>query len=92
MSVQYDDRIAHKFLNDFSVRDAIHAAPFANKTETLAGFFEMCTTRVNYTVLVESTIPYHKHNIARGARVLVYRYCGLPLRRLACFPLTFCCF
>ncbi|KAK9804123.1 hypothetical protein WJX73_001313 [Symbiochloris irregularis] len=68
----YDDRIAHKFLNDFSVRDAMHAAPFANKNETLAGFFEMCTTRVNYTVLVESTIPYHMHNIARGARVLVY--------------------
>ena len=48
------------------MRDAIHVAPFANSTQTLLGWFEMCTSRLNFTHLVESTIPYHMSNIEAG--------------------------
>ena len=67
MAMQYDDRVAHTLLNDFDMRNAIHAAPFANQTHTLAGFFEMCTRRINLTTLVNSALPYHRQNINRGA-------------------------
>ena len=49
-----------------TVRDAIHAGAFANETQTLAGFFRMCTSRLNYTTIVNNTLPYHTDNIARG--------------------------
>lgn len=65
--MQYDDRVAHTVLNDPVVRSAIHAGPFANQTQSLAGFFEMCTARVNLTGLVDSTLPYHQRLIERGA-------------------------
>ena len=48
------------------MRDAIHVAPFANSSQTLLGWFEMCTFRLNFTYLVESTIPYHMANIEAG--------------------------
>ena len=64
--VQYDDRVAHYLLNDPTVRKSIHAGAFANATQSLAGFFEMCTSRINYTNLVDTTIPYHVRNIERG--------------------------
>ena len=64
--MQYDDRIAHFVLNNQEYRDSLHIAPFANETQSLAGFFEMCTQRINFTHEVPSTIPYHMANIEQG--------------------------
>lgn len=59
------------------------AETFANATQTLAGFFEMCTSRLNYTHLVDSTIPYHQSNIARGEPPAACSACSV-LFKISC--------
>ena len=64
--MQYDGRVGVQLLNDADVRKALHAAPVDSDSEDAAGFYVECTTRVNYSAIVESTVPYHLDNIQRG--------------------------
>ncbi|KAK9808273.1 hypothetical protein WJX73_006115 [Symbiochloris irregularis] len=67
-----DERVINFLFNSPAVREAFHAAPVANASQTLAGFYRGCSANLNYTINVDSVFPYHKSNIARGLRVLVY--------------------
>ncbi|OWM72308.1 hypothetical protein CDL15_Pgr018193 [Punica granatum] len=64
-----NDDLATAWLNDETVRKAIHAAP-----ASVAGSWTICADRVDYTTEVDSMLPYHKNLTARGYRALIYRY------------------
>ena len=73
-ALQDDERVVNFLFNSPAVREAFHAAPVANASQTLAGFYRGCSPAedLNYSITVPSVYPYHKSNIARGLRVLVY--------------------
>ncbi|XP_031382927.1 serine carboxypeptidase 1-like [Punica granatum] len=62
-----NDDVATAWLNDESVRKAIHAAP-----TSVAGPWMICSDRVDYSGDVDSLIPYHKNLTSQGYRALIY--------------------
>ncbi|XP_076902395.1 serine carboxypeptidase 1-like [Bidens hawaiensis] len=62
-----DDEVATIWLNNEAVRKAIHADPIS-----VAGNWEICTSKLSYGHDVGSMIPYHKTLTARGYRALIY--------------------
>lgn len=62
-----DDEIASVWLNDKSVRTAIHAQP-----ESTVGTWELCTRRLFYRHDAGSMIPYHKTLTKQGYRALIF--------------------
>ncbi|XP_065875906.1 serine carboxypeptidase 1-like isoform X2 [Euphorbia lathyris] len=61
------DEVATRWLNDESVRKAIHAEP-----KSIAGPWELCSSRIDYEYGVGSMIPYHKSLTSQGYRALIY--------------------
>ncbi|KAK4835059.1 hypothetical protein QYF36_004703 [Acer negundo] len=61
-----DDEVATAWLNDESVRKALHAAP---KNET--GEWQLCTS-LGYTHDAGSMLTYHKNLTMQGYRALIY--------------------
>ncbi|KAF2286442.1 hypothetical protein GH714_016951 [Hevea brasiliensis] len=59
------DEVATAWLNDESVRKAIHAQP-----KSIAGTWELCTDRIDYESYVGSMIPYHKNLTTQEYRAL----------------------
>ncbi|KAK4794106.1 hypothetical protein SAY86_012100 [Trapa natans] len=62
-----NDDLATAWLNNESVRKAIHAAP-----ATVAGRWMICSDRVEYSGEVDTLIPYHKNLTSQGYRALIY--------------------
>ncbi|CAK7340149.1 unnamed protein product [Dovyalis caffra] len=62
-----NDEVATTWLNDPSVRTAIHA-----ETESITGAWELCTSRLLYRHDAGSMIPYHKNLTSQGYRALIY--------------------
>ncbi|GLT87817.1 hypothetical protein SLE2022_058770 [Rubroshorea leprosula] len=62
-----NDEVATAWLNDPAVRDAIHAKPVS-----VAGPWELCTSRLQFTHDAGSMIPYHFNLTALGYRALIY--------------------
>ncbi|KAK6122205.1 hypothetical protein DH2020_044051 [Rehmannia glutinosa] len=60
-----DDEVANAWLNNETVRKAIHAA-------NVAGKWELCTDRIHYNHDAGSMIKYHKNLTSRGYRALIY--------------------
>ncbi|XP_065875905.1 serine carboxypeptidase 1-like isoform X1 [Euphorbia lathyris] len=63
----FSDEVATRWLNDESVRKAIHAEP-----KSIAGPWELCSSRIDYEYGVGSMIPYHKSLTSQGYRALIY--------------------
>ncbi|KAJ9176110.1 hypothetical protein P3X46_011457 [Hevea brasiliensis] len=63
----FSDEVATAWLNDESVRKAIHAQP-----KSIAGTWELCTDRIDYESYVGSMIPYHKNLTTQEYRALIY--------------------
>ncbi|KDP26877.1 hypothetical protein JCGZ_18035 [Jatropha curcas] len=61
------DEVATAWLNDESVRKAIHAAP-----KSIAGPWELCSDRIDYEYGAGSMLPYHKNLTMQGYRALIY--------------------
>ncbi|XP_057840649.2 serine carboxypeptidase 1 isoform X2 [Cryptomeria japonica] len=62
-----DDRVAKVWLNDESVRNAIHAG-----TKATCGEWDLCTGRINYNHDAGSMISYHANLTSKGYRALIY--------------------
>ncbi|XP_065876136.1 serine carboxypeptidase-like 20 isoform X1 [Euphorbia lathyris] len=62
-----NDEIATTWLNDVSVRAAIHAHP-----ESISGRWELCTHRLLFRHDAGSMIPYHKTLTTQGYRALIF--------------------
>ncbi|EXB61183.1 Serine carboxypeptidase-like 20 [Morus notabilis] len=62
-----DDEVATTWLNDETVRKALHVAE-----ESLVGSWELCTGRITYYHDSGSMIPYHRNITSRGYRALIY--------------------
>lgn len=62
-----DDRIASVWLNDESVRKAIHS-----QTKEVAGEWAICTDRINFFHDAGSMIPYHANLTSKGYRAFIY--------------------
>ncbi|XP_022925208.1 serine carboxypeptidase 1-like [Cucurbita moschata] len=62
-----NDEVATIWLNDKSVRAAIHAEP-----ENVAGTWELCTHRIRYRHNAGSMIPYHRNLTSQGFRALIF--------------------
>ncbi|KAK9669558.1 hypothetical protein RND81_13G139400 [Saponaria officinalis] len=62
-----DDEVATSWLNNEAVRKAIHA-----DEESVAGTWELCTSRISFDHDAGSMIPYHKNLTSRGYRALIY--------------------
>ncbi|KAJ9176107.1 hypothetical protein P3X46_011454 [Hevea brasiliensis] len=62
-----NDEIASTWLNDKSVRTAIHAQP-----ESIVGAWVLCTHRLLYRHDAGSMIPYHKTLTRQGYRALIF--------------------
>ncbi|KAJ4846111.1 Serine carboxypeptidase-like 20 [Turnera subulata] len=62
-----DDHVATKWLNDESVRKAIHAQPVS-----IAGPWELCSDRISYGFGAGSLLPFHKNLTSQGYRALIY--------------------
>ncbi|GMI88721.1 serine carboxypeptidase-like 20 [Hibiscus trionum] len=62
-----NDEVATIWLNDATVRKAIHAEP-----ENVSGPWVLCTDRINYYHDAGSMIPYHKKLTAGGYRALIF--------------------
>ncbi|KAJ9176109.1 hypothetical protein P3X46_011456 [Hevea brasiliensis] len=64
----FNDEIATAWLNDESVRKAIHAKP-----KSIAGPWELCSGRISYASFSSgSMLPYHKNLTTQGYRALIY--------------------
>ncbi|EEF47388.1 serine carboxypeptidase, putative [Ricinus communis] len=64
----FNDETATAWLNDERVRKAIHAKP-----KSIAGPWELCTDRLNYSSYgAGSMLPYHKNLTLQGYRALIY--------------------
>ncbi|XP_065874639.1 serine carboxypeptidase 1-like [Euphorbia lathyris] len=64
----FDDEVATAWLNDESVRKAIHAQPVA-----IAGKWELCSGRISYARFSSgSMLPYHINLTTQGYRALIY--------------------
>jgi len=57
---------ATEWINQDSVRTAIHAVSVAKKR------WSICTGQISYSSTVTSTIPYHKYLLQNGIRILIY--------------------
>ncbi|CAL5353378.1 unnamed protein product [Camellia sinensis] len=62
-----DDEVATSWLNNESVRKAIHA-----EQASVAGGWELCTDRILFNHDAGSMIKYHKNLTAKGYRALIY--------------------
>lgn len=62
-----DDEVATSWLNDETVRKAIHAEP-----ASVAGEWELCTGRILFRHDTGSMIKYHRNLTSRGFRALIY--------------------
>ena len=62
-----DVEAATAWLNDEAVRQAIHA-----EKASVAGPWVVCTDRLNYSVDIDSLIPYHINLTSEGYRALIY--------------------
>ncbi|CAN6447550.1 unnamed protein product [Victoria cruziana] len=62
-----DDHVATAWLNDETVRNAIHAAPIG-----VSGQWDLCTDRIRFYHNAGSMIPYHRNLTTRGYRALIY--------------------
>ncbi|XP_057482860.1 serine carboxypeptidase-like 20 [Actinidia eriantha] len=62
-----DDEVATSWLNDESVRKAIHA-----EQASVAGSWDLCTNRILFTHDAGSMIKYHKNLTSRGYRALIF--------------------
>ncbi|KAI3526436.1 hypothetical protein L1887_05689 [Cichorium endivia] len=62
-----DDSVATTWLNNETVRKAIHADPIGK-----AGKWEICTSRIKYNTDTGSMLDYHKNLTARGYRALIF--------------------
>ncbi|KAF3452473.1 hypothetical protein FNV43_RR02906 [Rhamnella rubrinervis] len=63
----FNDEIATRWLNDKAVREAIHAEP-----ESVAGAWDLCTSRIHYNHSGGSMIPYHLNLTMQGYRALIF--------------------
>ncbi|EEF47390.1 serine carboxypeptidase, putative [Ricinus communis] len=63
----FSDEVATTWLNDDSVRKAIHAEP-----KSIAGPWELCSSRIDYEYGAGSMISYHKNLTTQGYRALIY--------------------
>ncbi|XP_050208294.1 serine carboxypeptidase 1-like [Mercurialis annua] len=63
----FNDKIATTWLNDESVRKALHAEP-----KSIAGPWELCSSRIAYEFGADSMVPYHKNLTTQGYRALIY--------------------
>ncbi|XP_011016537.1 PREDICTED: serine carboxypeptidase 1-like isoform X1 [Populus euphratica] len=62
-----NDEVATTWLNDESVRKAIHAEP-----KSIAGPWQICSDRIDYGYSAGNMLPYHKNLTAQGYRALIY--------------------
>ncbi|CAN0879757.1 Serine carboxypeptidase-like 20 [Linum grandiflorum] len=62
-----DDEVATVWLNNESVRKAIHAEP-----KNVSGVWELCTNRIVFNHDTGSMIDYHRNLTLRGYRALIY--------------------
>ncbi|KAL6967923.1 Serine carboxypeptidase-like 20 [Sarracenia purpurea var. burkii] len=62
-----DDEVATSWLNNESVRKAIHADKVS-----VAGSWELCTDRILFSHDAGSMIKYHKNLTSRGYRALIF--------------------
>ncbi|CAI0376208.1 unnamed protein product [Linum tenue] len=62
-----NDEVATAWLNDESVRKALHAAP-----KSTAGEWELCSDRIDYEGDAGSMIPIHRNLTSQGYRALIY--------------------
>lgn len=62
-----DLEVASRWLNDPSVREAIHALPV-----NVIGTWVVCSDSVVYTHDAGSMLPYHQHLLSLGYRALIY--------------------
>lgn len=62
-----DDRVATAWLNDASVRKAIHA-----EAANTIGSWELCTDKITYTHDTGSMIKFHKNLTSKGYRALIF--------------------
>ncbi|KAL4035232.1 hypothetical protein IC575_003913 [Cucumis melo] len=62
-----NDEVATIWLNDESVRAAIHAEP-----RSVTGPWELCTQRISYDHDAGSMIPYHINLTSQGYRALIF--------------------
>ncbi|GKV35921.1 hypothetical protein SLEP1_g44123 [Rubroshorea leprosula] len=62
-----DDEVATSWLNDASVRKAIHA-----EEASVVGSWELCTDKIIYDHDAGSMIKYHKNLTSRGFRALIF--------------------
>lgn len=62
-----DDEVATAWLNDASVRKAIHA-----ETANTIGSWELCTDKITYDHDAGSMIKYHKNLTSKGYRALIF--------------------
>ncbi|XP_050208295.1 serine carboxypeptidase-like 20 [Mercurialis annua] len=64
----FNDKVATAWLNDESVRKAIHA-----ESKSVAGSWELCSSRISYSRFSSgSMIPYHQNLTTQGYRALIY--------------------
>ncbi|XP_077226861.1 serine carboxypeptidase 1-like [Tasmannia lanceolata] len=62
-----DDEVATSWLNNETVRNAIHA-----RQENVSGTWDLCTGRIEYDHDAGSMIKYHKYLTTRGYRALIF--------------------
>ncbi|XP_047315230.1 serine carboxypeptidase-like 20 [Impatiens glandulifera] len=62
-----NDEVASAWLNDDAVRKAIHAAP-----RSVAGYWDLCTDRIQFSHDSGSMIKYHKNLTSKGYRALIF--------------------
>ncbi|CAN0859658.1 Serine carboxypeptidase 1 [Linum grandiflorum] len=77
-SFPQNDEVATTWLNNESVRKALHAQPIST-----TGSWELCTDRVSYLYGAASMVPIHRSLTTQGYRALIYRF---NFRRLNCIP------
>ncbi|KAL0460423.1 UNVERIFIED_CONTAM: Serine carboxypeptidase 1 [Sesamum latifolium] len=62
-----DDEVANAWLNNETVRKAIHA-----ESASVAGNWELCTDRISFYHDAGSMIKYHKNLTMRGYRAIIF--------------------
>ncbi|CAN1187039.1 Serine carboxypeptidase 1 [Linum perenne] len=62
-----NDEVATAWLNDETVRKALHAQPIST-----AGSWELCSDRISYGFGSGSMVPIHKNLTTQGYRALIY--------------------
>ncbi|CAN0859670.1 Serine carboxypeptidase-like 20 [Linum grandiflorum] len=62
-----NDEVATAWLNDETVRKALHAEPIST-----AGSWELCSDRISYGFGAGNMVPIHKNLTTQGYRALIY--------------------